>query len=132
MFRTIIKTVEVRRRHEVVDRSPDYTPLWIVVTLAHGYNFENWLDWPQCEDNWPSVFDKVTIDKDRIIHFQNLFVLLLIEPLYEAALSSLIDMMYLLFRDYSKRILNGFKTDKVLETVIKLVNLGDYSHKSFR
>ena len=116
----------------MVDRSPDYTPLWIVVTLAHGYNFENWLDWPQCEDNWPSVFDKVTIDKDRIIHFQNLFVLLLIEPLYEAALSSLIDMMYLLFRDYSKRILNGSKTDKVLGTVIKLVNLGDYSHKSFR
>ena len=132
MFRTIIKTVEVRRRHEVVDRSPDYTPLWIVVTLAHGYNFENWLDWPQCEDNWPSVFDKVTIDKDRIIHFQNLFVVFLIEPLYEAALSSLIDMMYLLFRDYSKRILNGSKTDKVLGTVIKLVNLGDYSHKSFR
>ena len=132
MFRTIIKTVEVRRRHEVVDRSPDYTPLWIVVTLAHGYNFENWLDWPQCEDNWPSVFDKVTIDKDRIIHFQNLFVVFLIEPLYEAALSSLIDMMYLLFRDYSKRILNGSKTDKVLGTVIKLVNLGDYSHKRFR
>ena len=59
--RNIIKTVEVKRRNEVADRTPEYTPLWIIVTMAHGYSFENWLDWPQCEDNWPCTFDKVTL-----------------------------------------------------------------------
>ena len=96
MFRSIIKTVEVKRRHEVTDRSPDYTPLWIIVTLAHGYSFENWLDWPQCEDNWPSVFDKVN---------------LVVEGNY---------VFKLYFRDYSKKILNGFKVDDFL---IKVDNL---------
>ena len=59
LIRNIIKTVDVKRRTEVSDRSPEYTPLWIIVTMAHGYSFENWLDWPLCEDNWPSTFDKV-------------------------------------------------------------------------
>ena len=64
--RNIVKTVEVKRRSEVSDRSPDYVPLWIIVTMSHGYNFENWLDWPQCEDNWPNTFDKVSREGKRV------------------------------------------------------------------
>ena len=56
--KTIVKNVEVKRRVEVADKSPDYQPLWVVVTMATGYSFENWLDWPLCEDNWPIQFDK--------------------------------------------------------------------------
>ena len=52
--------MQVSRRQEVADRSPDYVPLWVTVRLAHGYNFDNWLDWPHCQDNWPEQFDKVT------------------------------------------------------------------------
>ena len=52
--------MQVSRRQEVADISPDYVPLWVTVRLAHGYNFDNWLDWPHCQDNWPEQFDKVT------------------------------------------------------------------------
>ena len=34
--------------------------------MSHGYNFENWLDWPQCEDNWPNTFDKVSREGKRV------------------------------------------------------------------
>ena len=44
---------------KVGEKTPEHWPLWITVTMAHGFNFENWLDWPQCEDNWPATFDKV-------------------------------------------------------------------------
>ena len=33
-------------------------PLWVVVRMAPGYTFENYLDWPEYEDNWPLGFDK--------------------------------------------------------------------------
>ena len=56
--KAIVKHVEVKRRVEVADRSPDYQPLWVIVTMATGHSFENWLDWPLCEDNWPNQFDK--------------------------------------------------------------------------
>ena len=57
--RSVVRSVQVSRRQEVADRSPDYVPLWVTVKLAHGYNFDNWLDWPHCQDNWPEQFDKV-------------------------------------------------------------------------
>ena len=47
--------------HKVGEKSLEHWSFWIIVTLAHGYNFENWLDWPQCEDNWPGTFDKVGV-----------------------------------------------------------------------
>ena len=56
--KTIVKRVEVKKRKEVADRFPDYFPLWVIVTMSPGHTFENWLDWPQCEDNWPQQFDK--------------------------------------------------------------------------
>ena len=62
--KNIVKKVEVKRRVEVADRSPDYQPLWVVVTMATGHSFENWLDWPLCEDNWPNQFDKGLFKED--------------------------------------------------------------------
>ena len=56
--KNIVKEVEVKRRVEIVDVVADYQPLWITVTLAHGYTFENYLDWPLYEENWPDQFDK--------------------------------------------------------------------------
>ena len=56
--KNIVKNVEVQKRIELTDRSPEYQPFWVIVTMDTGYNFENWLDWPLCEDNWPSQFDK--------------------------------------------------------------------------
>ena len=32
--------------------------------MASGYSFENWLDWPLCEDNWPNQFDKGLFKED--------------------------------------------------------------------
>ena len=37
--KTIVKNMEVKRRVEVADKRPDYQPLWVVVTMATGYNF---------------------------------------------------------------------------------------------
>ena len=55
--RTVIKSVEVKRRKEL-GAHPGYQPLWVIVRLAPGYTFENYLDWPEYEDNWPLGFDK--------------------------------------------------------------------------
>ena len=63
--------------------------------MAHGYNFENWLDWPQCEDNWPVTFDKVHIflsevtEKWPFSHFFNesLLSLQLMEKYFSGCLS---------------------------------------------
>ena len=54
--KTVIKEVEVKRRKEI--SAPGYTALWIVIRFAAGYNFENYLDWPEFEENWPDAFDK--------------------------------------------------------------------------
>ena len=64
-----MKRLEVRRRQEVSDRSPDHVPLWVIVTMTQGYNFDNWLDWPQCEDNWPQHFDRVIQADNLIVYF---------------------------------------------------------------
>ena len=53
----IVKSVKVKKRAEV-DVVEDYQPLWVTVTLAHGYTFDNYLDWPRYEENWPDQFDK--------------------------------------------------------------------------
>lgn len=52
--------------------------------MAHGYNFENWLDWPQCEDNWPGTFDKVGADmrKKEVIKIQKEELISLLIPKY--------------------------------------------------
>ena len=56
--KNIVKDVKVRKRMEIVDVAPDYQPLWVVVKFARNYTFENYLDWPAHEDNWPDAFDK--------------------------------------------------------------------------
>lgn len=48
--------MRVRRRREVGE--PGYSPLWVSLVLAPGYTFENYLDWPTYEDNWPAGYDK--------------------------------------------------------------------------
>ena len=60
----IIKEVEVKRRREVGDIIPGYTALWVRLRFAPGYNFENYLDWPEFEDNWPDTFDKGLFKED--------------------------------------------------------------------
>ena len=62
--KNIIKEVEVKRRREVGDIIPGYTALWVRVRFTPGYNFENYLDWPEFEDNWPDVFDKGLFKED--------------------------------------------------------------------
>ena len=62
--KVIIKEVEVKRRREVSDFIPGYTALWIRVRFAQDYNFENYLDWPEFEDNWPDTFDKGLFKED--------------------------------------------------------------------
>ena len=56
--KNIIKKVEVKRRREAGDKIPGYTALWISLRFTAGFNFENYLDWPEFEDNWPDTFDK--------------------------------------------------------------------------
>ena len=56
--KNIVREVRVKKRVELVDVFPDYQPLWIFVTLNRGFTFENYLDWPKYEDNWPNEFDK--------------------------------------------------------------------------
>ena len=55
--KNIVKDVEVKKRREphVV---PGYSPLWVFITFTPGYSFENFLDWPDYEENWPESFDK--------------------------------------------------------------------------
>ena len=54
----VVRSVSVKKREEIVDVFPDYHPLWVMLTLARGYSFENYLDWPEFEENWPDGFDK--------------------------------------------------------------------------
>ena len=37
---------------------PGYTALWILLRFCPGFTFENFLDWPEFEENWPDTFDK--------------------------------------------------------------------------
>ena len=62
--KVIIKEVEVKRRREVSDYIPGYIAFWIRVRFAQDYNFENYLDWPEFEDNWPDTFDKGLFKED--------------------------------------------------------------------
>ena len=62
--KVIIKEVEVKRRREVSDYIPGYIAFWVRVRFAQDYNFENYLDWPEFEDNWPDTFDKGLFKED--------------------------------------------------------------------
>ena len=54
----VVKSIAVKRRVDIVDVFPDYKPIWVMLTLARGYTFESYLDWPANEENWPEGFDK--------------------------------------------------------------------------
>ena len=60
--KNVIKEVEVKRRREL--SAPGYTALWIKIKFCSGYNFENYLDWPEFEENWPDAFDKGLFKED--------------------------------------------------------------------
>lgn len=60
--KTVVKEVEVKRRKEMT--APGYAALWIIVKFAPGYDFENYLDWPEFEENWPETFDKGLFKED--------------------------------------------------------------------
>ena len=62
--KNIIKGVEVKRRREAGDKIPGYTALWLSLRFTPGFNFENYLDWPEFEDNWPDTFDKGLFKED--------------------------------------------------------------------
>ena len=61
--KNIIRDVEVKRRKEF-HLAPGYTALWIIITFAPNYTFENYLDWPEFEENWPETFDKGLFKED--------------------------------------------------------------------
>jgi hypothetical protein len=54
----VVKDVKVKKRVEIVDVVPGNQPVWVIVRLVRGYSFENYLDWPLYEENWPEQFDK--------------------------------------------------------------------------
>ena len=64
----MIKDVEVKRRSELAPH-PGYQPLWVIVRLAPGYTFENYLDWPEYEDNWPQAVEDLVVEMWNFIPY---------------------------------------------------------------